>query len=153
MTTTQSLSKDLTKTAPRSPRVRLGNYALMARMIDKGRASLEGKAGEYHFACPLDQMLFEFKGVEAEEVKKLLASGATDEQIVAWFNAHGTKKTAEDIGTWAAGLENAHPFTNPENPAEKKAWFGGECTRLGLKPEDTTLFEYLEADDAATFKN
>ena len=40
-------AKDLTKEAPRSPRTRLGDYALMARMIDKGRAALNGSVGEY----------------------------------------------------------------------------------------------------------
>ena len=68
-------AKSLTEEPPRSPRSRLGGYALMARMIDKGRADLAGNAGEDHYACPLDQMLFDFKGVEADEVRKVLASG------------------------------------------------------------------------------
>ncbi len=142
-------SKILTKEAPRSPRHRLGGYALMARMIDKGRADLAGTAGEYHFACPLDQMLFEFKGVKADEVKKLLASGATDEQVVTWFNTHGVPKANEEIQAWSTGVEGYRPYDNPE----KKAWFVGECTRLGLKPEASNLVDYLEADDMATFKN
>ena len=62
-------AKDLTKEAPRSPRIRIGDYALMGRMIDKGRATLNGTVGEYHFACPLDQQLFTYKGVVADDVK------------------------------------------------------------------------------------
>jgi hypothetical protein len=142
-------AKNLTKEAPRSPRNHLGNYALMARMIDKGRATIEGTVGEFHYACPLDAMLFDFKGVQADEVKKLLASGATDDQIVAWFSAHGVNKTADEIKEWSAGVEAYRPYDNPE----KKDWFAGECSKLGLKPENTTLVEYLEADDKATFKN
>ena len=46
---------DLTKQPPRSPRVRLGGYVILPRMLDKGRATLAGKHGEYHYACPLDQ--------------------------------------------------------------------------------------------------
>ena len=88
--------RDLTRQPPRSPRKRLSDYALMARMIDKGRADLAGNVGEYHFACPLDQMLFDFKGVNADEVKKLLGSSATDEQVVTWFSSHGTTKTPEE---------------------------------------------------------
>ena len=76
-----STAKDLTQEPPRSPRLRLGGYDILARMIDKGRADLEGKVGEYHYACPLDQMLFSFKEVQADEVKKLLASGAADEPL------------------------------------------------------------------------
>ena len=93
-------AKALTEEPPRSPRDRLGGYALMARMIDKGRADIQGTVGEYHYACPLDQMLFEFKGVQPDEVKKLLASGAPDEQVVTWFDSHGTARTAEEIKTW-----------------------------------------------------
>lgn len=85
-------AKDLSKEPPRSPRVRLGGYALMARMSDKGRADINGTVGEYHFACPLDSRLFEFKGVNADEVRKVLASGASDEELLSWFNSHGTPK-------------------------------------------------------------
>ena len=143
-----STSKNLTKEAPRSPRNRLGNYALLARATDKGRADIAGTVGEYHFACPLDQMLFAFKGVQADEVKKLLASGATDEQVVTWFNANGTPKTNEEIQAWSTGVEGYRPYDDPE----KKDWFAGECSKLGLKPEASTLVDYLEADDLASFK-
>jgi hypothetical protein len=142
-------SKNLTKEPPRSPRNRLGGFALMARMIDKGRADLASTVGEYHYACPLDQMLFEFKGVKADEVKKLLASGATDEQVVTWFNSEGTPKTNQEIQAWSTGVEGYRPYENPE----KKDWFAGECSKLGLKPEASTLVDYLEADDLASFKN
>ncbi len=142
-------SKNLTKEPPRSPRTRLSNYALMARMIDKGRATIDGTVGEYHYACPLDQMLFEFKGVQSDEVKELLASGASDEQVVNWFNTHGNAKTPEEIKQWSGGVEAYRPYDDPE----KQEWFAGECAKVGLKPESSTLVEYLEADDAASFKN
>ena len=145
MNTTKNLSKE----PPRSPRAHLGHYALMARMIDKGRATLAGTAGEYHFACPLDTMLFDYKGVKADDVKKLLASSATDEQVVAWFEGHGTSKTTEETKAWSTGIEGYRPYDNPE----KKDWFAGECAKLGLKPEASTLVDFLEADDLASFKN
>ncbi len=140
--------KNLTVEAPRSPRHRLGGYSLLVRATDKGRATIEGKAGEYHFACPLDQMLFDFKGVKDDEVKKLLASGATDEQIVNWFNTNGTPKTDAEITEWSNGVEAYRPYDNPE----KKDWFVGECTRLGIKPEASTLCDYLQANDARSFE-
>src|SRR5579864_1921639 len=107
-------AKDLTKEAPRSPRTRLGDYALVARMIDKGRASLNGTAGEYHYACPLDQMLFTYKGVQADDVKSLLASGASDEQVLAWFNQHGEPKNAEATKAWSASVVGYRPHDDPE---------------------------------------
>ena len=61
---------DLTKQAPRSARVRLGGYVTLPRMLDKGRATLAGKNGEYHYACPMDQRLLDFLGLDAEVLKK-----------------------------------------------------------------------------------
>ena len=40
---------DLTKRPPRSPRNRLGGYVLLPRMLDKGRADITGKIGEYKY--------------------------------------------------------------------------------------------------------
>ena len=83
-------SKDLTKEPPRSPRQRLGGYVILSRTIDKGRALLNGKVGEYHFDCPLDNALFGFKGVKGDDFKQQLQNGVTDEQALAWLNASGT---------------------------------------------------------------
>jgi hypothetical protein len=141
-------AKNLTKEAPRSPRIRIGGYALMARMIDKGRATLNGTAGEYHFACPMDQRLFSFKGVAAEDVKAVLASGASDDEIVAWFNENGTPKSTDEIKAWSDSVEAVRPYEDPE----RKEWFAGECAPLGLDPAKTTLLEYLETDDRVSFK-
>ena len=141
-------AKDLTKEAPRSPRNRIGDYALMARMIDKGRAAVNGTAGDYHYACPLDEMLFTYKGVQADDVKALLASGASDEQVLAWFNEHGTPKSGDETKTWSTSIESYNPHSNPE----QREWFDGECANLGLDPEKATLFDYLETDDRVSFK-
>ena len=149
MKTIQNLkARNLSKEAPRSPRTRIGGYAILARMADKGRATLNGTVGEYHFDCPTDNMLFRFKGVSGTEVKELLASGASDEEIAAWFDGHGTPKTRAEITAWSEFVERTRPFEDPDI----REWFVGECTRLGLKPETTTLFDYLDTDDRATFK-
>ena len=81
------------------------------------------------------------------KIKKLLALGAADEQVVTWFDSHGTARTAEEIKTWSNGVEGYRPYDDPE----KRDWFSEECTKLGLKPESSTLVDYLEADDAASF--
>ncbi|HEX5218359.1 MAG TPA: DUF5069 domain-containing protein [Verrucomicrobiae bacterium] len=142
-------AKDLTREAPRSPRVRINGYALLARMADKGRATINGTAGEYHFDCPLDNMLFGFKGVTGADVRPLLESGASDEEIANWFNTHGTPKTPAEVKQWSDTVEAARPYDDPE----KREWFTGECQRLGLDPKTTTLFEMLERDDRESFKS
>jgi hypothetical protein len=143
-----STSKDLTKETPRSPRIRLGGYAILGRTLDKGRALIDGKIGDYHFDCPLDNMLFGFKEVKGADVKQLLESGASDHEITEWLDTHGAKKNATEVKTWADGVEAYSFYTNPE----KKEWFSGECEKLGLDPAKSTLFDWLEADDAASFK-
>jgi hypothetical protein len=142
-------AKNLAQEPARSPRIRVGGYALLARMADKGRATLNGTAGGYHFDCPVDNLLFEFKGVIGVDVKRLLASGASDEQIAAWMDQHGTLKTPAEVRAWSDSVEATRPYDSPD----QKEWFGGECARLGLNPRNATLFDYLEADDYASFKS
>jgi hypothetical protein len=48
---------DLTQRPPRSFRVRLGNYVILARMLDKGRATVAGKNGDYKYNSTTDQRL------------------------------------------------------------------------------------------------
>jgi len=94
-------------------------------MADKGRATINGTVGEYHFNCPLDNMLFSFKGVQAEAVKSLLASGATDEQVAAWLDQNGIPKTADEIKVWSDSVEAIQPYQDPED----RDWFASECAK------------------------
>jgi hypothetical protein len=141
-------AKDLSKESPRSPRHRFGGYSILARMIDKGRAEIHGTAGEYHYNCGLDQMLFGFKGLDHEEVKKLLASGASDVDVLDWFNSHGTPKTSAEIEEFSDSFEKGRPYDNPE----KREWFEEVCVPLGLDPKTSTISDYLETDDRVSFK-
>src|SRR5437773_5870105 len=84
--------KDLTREAPRSPRIRLGGYAILGRTIDKCRALVAGNMGEYHFDCPLDRTLFGFKGVKGEDFKAKIEKGASDEERVEWLMGIGERK-------------------------------------------------------------
>jgi hypothetical protein len=138
---------NLSKQAPSSPRTRVGGYAILARMADKGRASLAGTIGDYHFDCPVDNYLFGFKGVKGDDVKKLLQSGATNEEVAAWLDANGTPKTAQEKQVWSDSMEAANPYNHPE----KRDWFIGVCKEVGIDPSTHTLFDYLEADDRLSF--
>jgi hypothetical protein len=140
-------TKDLTQQAPTSPRHRTGGYAILSRMTDKARADIAGTIGEYHTDCPLDHMLLDWKGVEYAEVRKALEAGATDEEIAAYLDTHGTPKTPEEVRAWSDGMDKATLHGHPE----KGAYFDGECQKLGLDGSKTTVFEWLEADDRASY--
>lgn len=142
-------SKDLTKQPPRSPYEQLGGFAILGRTIDKCRAGIAGTIGEYHFNCPVDNMLFKFKDINAEDFRTLVANGASDDEVTEWVRNTGTPKTAEEIAVWSDSHRSDYSYaTNPD----KKAWFIGECERLGLDPEKTTLFDMLEEDDRVSYK-
>ena len=145
--TTPNTAKDLSKEAPSSPRVRVGGYVILSRMTDKGRALLNGTLSDYHFDCPLDNYLFGFKGVKGDEVKEQLQSGASDEEIAAWLDAHGTPKSPAEVKVWSDAAEGFNPVQNPD----MKEWFEGECAKVGLDPSTSTLFDFLETDDRLSY--
>src|SRR6202171_5498478 len=86
------VGKDLTRESPRSPRVRVGGYAILGRTLDKCRALVAGNIGEYHFDCPLDNMLFGFKGVKGNDFKAQIENGASDQQMVEWLDLYGENR-------------------------------------------------------------
>ena len=145
---TEVKGKDLTKEAPRSPRVRIGGYAILARTYDKCRALLGGNIGEYHFDCPLDNMLFGFKGVKGDDFKAEVEKGATDEEMAKWLDSHGEKKTPEEIKAWSDEVEAVNPYNDPE----KREWFEEQVKVHGLDAAKTTLFDWLEVDDKASYQ-
>lgn len=142
-------SKDLTKEAPRSPRERVEGFAILGRIIDKCRSTLDNQSGEYHFNCELDQVFFNFKGINAEDFKNFLSTGALDLEIGQWVLDNGISKTTEEIKAWSDNMDH-FSYVNSNDP-EDVEWFRGECARLGLDPVKTTLFDYLEVDDKASF--
>ena len=138
--------KDLTRESPRSPRIRVSGYAILGRTLDKCRALVAGNIGEYHFDCPLDNMLFGFKGVKGDDFKAQIENGASDEEMVDWLNRSGQKKTPDEIKRWSDEVT----ANNPSNDPEKREWFVEQLKPLGLDPKTTTLFDWLEKDDKAS---
>ena len=139
--------KDLTKEAPRSPRMRIGGYAILGRTLDKCRALIGGNIGEYHFDCPLDNMLFGFKSVKGDDFKAEVEKGTGDAEMAKWLDTHGEKKTPEEVKRWAEEAEKSTMMDNPE----KRDFFIEEYQKLGLDPEKTSLFDWLETDDKASY--
>ena len=138
--------KDLGKESPRSPRIRVGGYAILGRTIDKCRALVAGDIGEYHFDCPLDNTLFGFKGVNGADFKAQIENGASDQQMAEWLDASGQPKTPDEIKRWSDETEAGNPYHDPE----RRDWFVEQTKPLGLDPAETTLFDWLEADDQAS---
>ena len=140
---------DLTQRPPRSPRSRLGGYALLPRMLDKGRATLVGKNGEYHYNCPLDQHIVNFAGIDPKKLLAELKKGKGDGEILEWITANSkTKRTAWEIQQWS----DYHDRRGPDSDAETMQFFTGYVARLTQKREDIrTWADVLELDDYCSF--
>ena len=143
-----SMTPDLTKQPPRSPWVRLGGFVSLPRMLDKGRATIAGKNGEYHYNCPLDQRFLSFAGIDAEELKKQLAAGKSDGEILEWIQANATfKRTDAEIAAWSE-LAAARVPTDPGS----RTYFNDIHAKVGPKRADiASWFELLDLDDYVSF--
>ena len=142
------MAVDLTNRPPRGPRVRLGGYVLLPRLIDKGRAANAGTQGEYKYNCPLDQRFFEFAGIDAEAFKQQLASGKGDKQLLEWIQQNAkNKRNFDEIQTWSVSQERR----SPSDPESRQHF---EELRAQAAPERTdvqTWFELLDLDDYVSF--
>jgi hypothetical protein len=146
---TQHFFIDLTQRPPRSFRVRLGNYVVLARMLDKGRATLAKKNGEYIYNSTTDQHLVKFLGFDPKALLKKLATGKSDGEILEWVEAHSkTPRSPWEIGPWSAFMEKRGLCGD----AETLAIFAEKLGRLSKTREDVkTLFEFGELDDYVSF--
>jgi hypothetical protein len=144
---TPFVDRDLTKQAPHSPRARIAGFVIASRAVDKCRASMAGTLGEYHYDCPLDKMLFSFKGITGEQFRTAVENSSSYDEVGAWLLANGTTKTPDEIKTWSDGMEAGSPMKDPE----RRAHFVESCSRLMLNPETNTTFDLLEADDRSSF--
>jgi hypothetical protein len=139
---------DLTQYPPRSPRVRLGGYAILPRCLDKGRATIAGKNGEYHYACPMDHRFLDFVGVDPEALKKELAGGKSDSEILDWVEKNARfRRSPIEIAAWSAFAEQRTP-----GDPETRDFFNGICKKAAPNREDIhTFFDMLDLDDYVTF--
>lgn len=140
-------STDLTQRPPRSTRARLGGYVLLPRMLDKGRAEIAGKSGEFHFNCPLDQRILAFLGIEADQLRAELAEGKGDGEILEWIKANQRNQhTAAEIEAWSDEQSGRGPDT------ESLEFFNELLQSAGPHRTDIkTWADLLDLDDYVTY--
>lgn len=139
---------DLTRHPPRSPRVKLGGYPILPRCLDKGRATVAGKNGEYHFACPLDMRFLDFVGIDPEALKKELAAGKSDSEILEWIEKNARfRRSPIEIAAFSLAAEQRSP-----GDTETRAYFNEMQSKVAPKREDIfTFFDLLDVDDYVSF--
>jgi hypothetical protein len=140
---------DLTQRPPRSMRSRLGGFVLLPRILDKGRAKLAGKNGEYNYNSPTDQHLARFLGLDLEALLNELATGKADGEILEWVQAHAkTPRDPWEIEAWSAYMEKRGPDSDAETLSGFAEYVGQHSkTREDIK----TWFDALDLDDFVSF--
>ena len=137
---------DLTQHPPRALSVRLGGCAHLPRMLDKARALTAGKNGEYNYPCPLDEMLLEFLGIEAEALLTQVRNCGSDTDMLTWVTAH-TKRSQLEIAAWSAWIMARSPGS-----AEGHGNFSTSIKELAPEREDIqTISDRLNLDDYVSF--
>lgn len=139
---------DLTQRPPRSPRTRLGGFAILPRMLDKGRAAIAETNGEYNYNCPLDQRFTTFAGIDGEAMKAQLAEGKGDGDILKWITENSTTKPTElEIAAWSQWVAQRVP-----EDIETRGFFNEMQSKIAPEREDiVTWFDMLDVDDYVSF--
>ena len=139
---------DLMQHPPRSPRVRLGGFAHLPRLLDKARAFAAGKNGLYVFDAMMDRHFFAFTGIAAAAFLEAAKAGRSDSEMLAWVteNLHPARTPAE-IGQWSAWFENLAPGSSRSH-----AWVSERIAGYGPSRDDVrTWCDHLDLDDYVSF--
>ncbi len=134
---------DLTTHPPRSPSVRLGGLLMLARTIDKLRATLPGgNLGQYYIRG-FSAVLLERLGIDEGALSDAVARAKTDDDVVAYVLEHST---ASEYGAINAVLRSR---LIGDRIAE--ADFVARYPIVTSLPREMPVIEMLDYDDRAMF--
>jgi len=137
---------NLTLHPPRSVRVRLGGYAHLPRLLDKARAVLAGRQGDFKYNCPLDGHFFAFTGINPKKMLAAIKTGKSDTQMLAWVAKH-TKRSASEVMAWSGWLEQHGPGGTGGHQ-----WIAETLTKIAPDRTDIRSFaDLLDLDDYVSY--
>ena len=144
------IAPDLTQRPPRSPRVTLGGYVLLPRILDKSRASIAGKLGEFRFGTQsMDRHFLNFTGIEEAAFKAEVATDKSDSEMLAWVQANAKPpRDPWEVAQWS----NYQIQRSADSDAETLQFFAEAVAKFSTTREDIkTWFDLLDLDDHVTF--
>lgn len=145
--TLAELALDLTKDYPRSPRALFAGYVIAGRVLDKCRAILNGTSGEYEYDIGMDRVFLEFAGLDADEFKNFIATGATDEEVAEWILKKAKVHSPAEVAAWNFTLKCRRIS---ELPPDRQAWVQ-EYLLANVRPEvqERVIFNFdlLDAEE------
>jgi len=99
----------------RSPRVTIGGYILLPRLIDKVRLHAQGKLPpEYvpNLLAPapcLDGRFLAFTGLDPEALRKAILAAKTDAEVLAWVERNAKAHTEAEKRQWMEEIDSYRP--------------------------------------------
>ena len=140
---------DLRQRPPRSPRCHLGGYVTLPRMLDKGRATIMGKNGEFIYDAPFDQHVINFLGFDPAALLEELATGKADGEILGWIEANSKhRRPSWEIEQWSEYMLRR----TPDSDEETLLFFFRHVSSFSKTREDIkTWMDLIDLDDHVTF--
>ncbi len=86
------LAKNLRKQEPRHASEEMAGYPMAARCLDKCRASLLGWQGDFTYGCPMDREFLTEAGLDLNEFRDFVATGASDNEVSQWIAEHSSAR-------------------------------------------------------------
>jgi hypothetical protein len=138
---------DLTMSHPRSPRDRLDGIPMLPRTIDKARAFLEGKLGEYRFGddSGYDRALFDTLGIDAESFLEGVRHSPDDAAVLRWLHANARTVAARDDQELIEALE-AFGLETDEDRAELKEHVAAKAPEA-VRDKIKTWLDWIDFDE------
>jgi hypothetical protein len=119
-------------------------------MLDKCRADLKGKVGDYEYGCSLDQSLLNFIGIDAAALRVEVAKGKGDGDILVWIREHATQqRLPHELDAFSLWHEK-RTATTPDRRLKMNGIQAS--TPAGAARDDVaSWFDLLDMDDHASF--
>lgn len=140
---------DPSKIQLRSPRASLGGYVLLPRLIDKVRLLAKGQLPQAYVTnvlkpgITLDGRFLTYTGVDAESLRQAILSSQTDEEVLAWIQAHAKPATVQDKLAWAGQLAEYRP---DDNIVEYRKRVYPELTSM-IDIASLSVFDLIDLDE------
>lgn len=105
---------DLTRRPPRSPHFRIGGIDMLARTIDRARASLPGgELGSYEpIGAGISSLLLGALGIAVADFVRCVEAAENDDDVVAWVYSHADPSTFDAINACLSRQRRREDFSN-----------------------------------------
>ena len=134
---------DLTTSYPRSVHEKLFGLVQIGRTVDKGKATAEGKNGDYHYNCPMDQAVFAFLGIDHEALLDVIKRAKSDAEIESYVKTFIDKKSAQEIEAW-----NKEWLTHEPDNDDSRKYFVELRNQIAPDRTDVTTWpDLLDLDE------